>query len=123
MGAKRFLTAQQYDILRRKQTEPAFSGKYCRFNRSGTYFCAACGSPLFLSKHKFDCGRGWPSFNSSIPGSIKFLPDYRGGAEKTEVSCANCHSHLGHIFDESLPLCETRYSINSLALEFRQETS
>ena len=118
----RFLTSRQYDILYRKQTEPAFSGKYCRFNEVGTYYCAACGKPLFSSRHKFDCGHGWPSFKSSIPGSIRFLPNYRGKTPQTEILCANCHSHLGHIFGDNPQLCETQYSINSLALDFRQET-
>ena len=120
---RRILTEAQYNVLYRKDTEPAFSGKYCQFYEVGTYHCAACGNALFLSEHKFDCGSGWPSFNSAIPGSVKFLPDYRGGTHKTEVSCANCHSYLGYAFDNNQQPCESWYLINSLALDFQSEIS
>ena len=120
---KRTLTKEQYDILYRKQTEPAFSGKYCHFDKEGTYLCAACGNPLFLSQYKFDSGQGWPSFRSSIAGHVRIMPNYRNGTPKNEVSCTNCHCYLGHILNEITAVCETEYSINSLALNFRQEIS
>ena len=118
MSMTRTLTAEQYEILHHKGTEPAFSGKYYMFNELGIYVCAACGNPLFTSEQKFDCGCGWPSFDAALPGSVKLAPDYSFGTRRTEVTCANCHSHLGHVFDDGPTLTGTRFCINSLAMDF-----
>ena len=85
MQKNRVLTAEQYNILRHRATEPAFSGKYYQFNEEGTYVCAGCGNPLFTSEQKFDCGCGWPSFDAAIPGSVRMVPDYSYGMSRTEV--------------------------------------
>lgn len=118
MQTTRILTAEQYEILRRKGTEPAFSGKYYIFNEPGVFVCAACGNPLFTSEQKFDCGCGWPSFDAALPGSTKLSPDYSCGNKRTEVTCGNCHAHLGHVFDDRATQTGTRFCINSLALDF-----
>lgn len=118
MTGQRILSNEQYNILRRKGTEPAFSGKYYYFCEKGTYVCAACGHPIFSSKHKFDCGCGWPSFDASLPEGVKLMPDYSNGMRRVEVLCANCHSHLGHVFADGPTSTGNRYCINSLAMDF-----
>lgn len=97
---KRKLTPLQYDVLRRKGTERPFTGRYYRFDEDGTYSCAACGNPIFMSQDKFDSGCGWPSFDKAIPGHVKFTPDFSHGMERIEVTCARCGSHLGHVFED-----------------------
>ncbi len=118
MSEQRVLTEKQYDILHRKGTEPAFSGKYYYFHEIGTYVCAACGNPIFSSEQKFDCGCGWPSFDASLPKGVKLKPDYSHGMRRVEVLCANCHAHLGHVFADGPTKTKARYCINSLAMDF-----
>lgn len=118
---KKKLTPEQYRILREKGTETAFSGKYAEFDEDGIYVCAGCGNPLFASEHKFDCGCGWPSFDEALPNHVKFRPDRSYGLSRTEVVCARCESHLGHLFkDEPTPSGE-RFCINSLAMDFEPQ--
>ena len=116
---KKKLTPEQYKILRDKGTEAPFSGKLLHEKRDGVYRCAACGNPLFASNTKFDSGTGWPSFDEALPGAVKFVDDSSMGMRRSEVVCAQCGSHLGHIFDDG-PADTTgkRYCMNSVCLEF-----
>ena len=115
---QRKLTTEQYRVLRGKGTEQAFSGKFLHKKREGTYNCAACGNPLFSSDAKFDSGTGWPSFDQALPGSVKYEHDTAYGRDPTDVLCANCSSHLGHIFDDGPTDTGKRLCINSVCLGF-----
>jgi len=116
---KQVLTPAQYNILRLKGTERAFSGKYYNFFGRGTYYCAACGSKLFESETKFESGCGWPSFyEQSKDANIKLLKDNSFGMMRTEVTCGTCGSHLGHVFDDGPPPTGKRYCINSESIKF-----
>lgn len=119
------LTPEQYRILRQKGTEPPFSGKYLNESRDGMYTCAACGNELFHSSSKYESTTpgliGWPSFTRAMnEKAIRTQKDTSMGMIRTEVVCAECGSHLGHVFPEDTALSETgeHYCINSLALEF-----
>jgi peptide-methionine (R)-S-oxide reductase len=117
---KKELTPQQYHILREKGTEPAFTGEYVDMHEDGMYECAACGEALFDSGTKFESGSGWPSFyDVASKGNVVLSDDDSYGMHRTEVKCANCGSHLGHLFDDG-PKDTTglRYCINSAALKF-----
>ncbi len=110
------LTPEQYAVLREGGTEAPFSGKYLNEKRSGMYTCAACGNQLFASDAKFDSGTGWPSFDEAIPGAVKHVPDDSLGMSRTEIVCANCGSHLGHVFDDGPTKTGKRYCLNSVCL-------
>lgn len=117
---KKILTPQQYEILRNRGTEPAFTGEFVDNHESGMYACAACGSELFDSGTKFESHSGWPSFyDVATRGNVILQDDSSHGMERTEVVCANCGSHLGHVFPDG-PQDKTglRYCINSCALNF-----
>ena len=118
---KKKLTPLQYDVLRRKGTERPFTGRYYRFDEDGTYSCAACGNPIFMSQDKFDSSCGWPSFDKAIPGHVKFTPDFSHGMERIEVTCARCGSHLGHVFEDGPTETGDRFCINSAAMNFTPE--
>lgn len=113
------LTPEQLAILREKGTERPFTGKLLNNKDSGKYTCAACGAKLFESDAKFESGTGWPSFDQAIPGAVKQVTDTSLGMERTEVVCANCGGHLGHVFNDG-PKETTgqRFCINSACLDF-----
>ncbi len=114
------LTPEQYRVMREKGTEAPFSGKLLHKENSGTYNCVACGSPLFSSDAKFDSGTGWPSFDKAIPGSVKQILDNTQGASRTEIVCARCGAHLGHVFDDGPTETGKRYCLNSVCLELEE---
>lgn len=119
---KKILTPEQYHVLREKGTERAFTGKYYKTNDKGVYSCGACNTELFTSDMKFDSDCGWPSFDRAIEGGkIKYITDRSFGMVRTEILCANCGSHLGHVFDDGPTLTGKRYCVNSLSLNFYRE--
>lgn len=113
------LTPEQYYVMRQSGTERPFSSPLNNNHEKGTYVCAACGTPLFLSEHKYDSGSGWPSFDREIKGNVAFGTDYKIGFERDEEHCAVCGGHLGHVFDDG-PRNTTgkRHCINGVALKF-----
>ena len=117
---KKRLTPEQYHILREKGTELPFTGKYLKHHENGMYTCVACGQPLFDSQTKFESGSGWPSFYEvAKSNAVKLKEDASHGMRRVEVECANCGSHLGHVFNDA-PDQPTgmRFCINSAALGF-----
>jgi methionine-R-sulfoxide reductase len=119
---KKELTPEQYHVLREKGTERPFTGKFYLHKEKGVYVCAACGNELFSSDMKFDSGCGWPSFDREIPGGkVVQHRDTSHGMIRTEIVCANCGSHLGHLFDDGPTDTGLRYCVNSLSLEFKKQ--
>ncbi len=119
---EKILTPQQFYILRKKGTDLPGTGKYTYHFEDGIYRCAACGAPLFKSGNKYESDCGWPSFDNAIEGAIIFQPDYSHNMVRTEIICANCGGHLGHIFDDG-PRETTgkRYCVNSTSIEFEPQ--
>lgn len=112
------LSPEQYAVLRKQGTEPAFSGKYWKTKEDGAYRCAACGTELFASDTKFDSGTGWPSFTDPVNTEhVELHEDRSHGMTRTEVTCANCGGHLGHVFGDGPGAGGQRFCINSSALE------
>lgn len=119
---KRQLTPEQYHVLREKGTERAFRGKYDQFFQPGLYLCAACGNELFKSGTKYDAHEGWPAFSAPASASCVALhPDNSFLMQRTEVLCARCGGHLGHVFDDGPKPTGQRYCINSAALKFESK--
>jgi peptide-methionine (R)-S-oxide reductase len=116
---KKLLTPEQYEVLRQKGTEKPFSGKYVSTFKKGIYVCAACQNILFSSNSKFLSECGWPSFDKAIEGSVTFKKDSSFGMIRTEVNCAKCDGHLGHVFDDG-PKETTgqRFCTNSVSIKF-----
>jgi len=112
------LTPEQYRIMREHGTERAGSCALNHEKRAGTFSCAGCGQPLFQSSEKFDSGTGWPSFFDPLPGALATSRDTNHSMIRTEIHCANCGSHLGHVFNDGPPPTGLRYCINGLALDF-----
>jgi peptide-methionine (R)-S-oxide reductase len=118
---KKNLTPEQYRILRERGTEPPFTGKYVDEEKDGTYHCAACGNSLFSSDAKFDSQTGWPSFDQAMPGAVKEIEDNTMGMKRTEVVCARCGSHLGHVFNDGPTKTHMRYCLNSVCLDLEEK--
>ena len=115
------LTDEEYAILREQGTEPKFTGDLLDQNDDGAFVCAACGTELFDSDEKFDSKTGWPSFSDAIAENIELRRDTSHGMNRTEVVCATCGGHLGHVFDDGPGPTGKRYCINSAALGFDED--
>src|SRR5277367_1426412 len=115
---RRVLTPEQYDVMRAHGTEMPGSCALLREKRRGGFICVGCGQKLFEAGQKFESGTGWPSFNDPVPGSVETTVDRSLGMVRTEVHCANCGSHLGHIFPDGPPPTGLRYCINGVATNF-----
>ncbi len=115
------LSSEEYRILRERGTEPKFSGEYLEVWDDGTYHCAGCGASLFPSDAKFESDHGWPSFYDAKEENIEYQRDTRHGMDRTEVVCANCGGHLGHVFEDGPNPTGKRFCINSAALSFEEE--
>jgi peptide-methionine (R)-S-oxide reductase len=118
---KKILPEDVYAIARKKGTEPPFTSKYLGFKEAGTYYCAACGQPLFKSDAKFESSCGWPSFFEPLSkNAIIYAPDNSYGMRRTEIMCGRCKAHLGHVFEDGPPPTGLRYCLNGVVLHFEK---
>lgn len=111
------LTPDEKYVIEGRGTEAPFTGEYDNFYKEGIFICRKCNAPLFSSKSKFDAGCGWPAFDENFPNAVSRIPDKDG--QSTEIECANCKAHLGHVFEgEYLTDKDTRHCVNSLSIRF-----
>ncbi|SBT38546.1 peptide-methionine (R)-S-oxide reductase MsrB [Micromonospora narathiwatensis] len=111
------LSPEEFRVLRQAGTERPWTGEYVDTKTPGVYHCRACGAELFRSEDKFDSHCGWPSFDDAIPGAVKEIPDNTLGMRRTEIRCARCDSHLGHVFEgEGFTPKDTRHCVNSVSI-------
>ena len=115
------LDTMEYQVTRHAATERAFTGKFWDHHEHGIYTCVCCNTPLFASDAKFDSGTGWPSFDEALPGAVEQHTDTSHGMARTEITCARCGSHLGHVFDDGPTASGKRYCINSVCLNLDEK--
>lgn len=116
------LSEEAYYVCRQQGTEAPFSGKLLHNKQTGIYHCTCCEAPLFSSKSKYDSGCGWPSFDAPLdPEAIRYLEDLSHGMTRTEIRCAQCDSHLGHVFPDGPPTTGERFCVNSVSLTFTKK--
>lgn len=121
---RRRLSREEYEVLRRHGTERAWTGCHVGAKEPGTYACAGCGNPLFRSGEKFESGTGWPSFTRPVsPEAVVTVADRSHGMTRTEVRCARCDGHLGHVFPDGPPPTHLRYCMNSVAMRHRPDAA
>ncbi|ANZ77867.1 BA75_04464T0 [Komagataella pastoris] len=120
---KAILTPAQYQVIRLGGTERPYTGQYVNFNKSGTYLCGGCQTPLYKSSTKFDSSCGWPAFYEALPGAVKRIEDNSLGMRRIEIRCAKCDGHLGHVFEgEGFDTpTDSRHCVNSISLKFQDE--
>jgi peptide-methionine (R)-S-oxide reductase len=114
------LTDEERRVLCKGGTEQPFTGELLNEHRKGMFACKVCGAALFSSDAKFDSGTGWPSFDRALPGAVEYLEDRAHGVTRTEVRCAACHVHLGHVFEDGPESTGKRYCMNSVCMEFKE---
>ena len=115
------LSDEEFKVLRKKGTELPFTGKYNNHFDKGIYRCRACDTPLYDSESKFESGCGWPSYDKALPGALEFIKDNSHGMIRTEIVCAKCGGHQGHVFNDGPSTTGERYCVNSVSIRFVSE--
>jgi peptide-methionine (R)-S-oxide reductase len=115
------LSDEEFRVLRKKGTELPFTGKYNNHFDKGIYRCRACDTPLYDSESKFESGCGWPSYDKALPGALEFIKDNSHGMIRTEIVCAKCGGHQGHVFNDGPSTTGERYCVNSVSIRFDSE--
>ena len=115
------LSDEEFRVLRKKSTELPFTGQYNNHFDKGIYRCRACDTPLYDSESKFESGCGWPSYNKALPGALEFIKDNSHGMIRTEIVCAKCGGHQGHVFNDGPSSTGERYCVNSVSIRFDSE--